>query len=178
MLLDSVAQYIDKVSEFGLFKFSHGKPVPVPAQKSDPNSLVLVPLFSQRAAAGRGQPPTQLEEIEAYIPVINELLRGAHPKDCGVIRVVGDSMTDMTLFNGDFVVFDRSQTEGDGVYVISTGADVRVKRIEYRTFEKRVIIRSENAKRYPEPETISYEEAEKMLMIHGKVIAWFHWHPY
>jgi len=92
--------------------------------------------------------------------------------------VVGDSMTDMTLFNGDLVVFDRTKREGDGVYVISIDGDVRVKRLEYRTFEKRLVIRSENQKRYPDPEIITFEQAMEMLVIHGKVISWVHRHPY
>jgi SOS-response transcriptional repressor LexA len=178
MSSDAAGQYLDRVSDFSLFKFSYGKPVPVPTQETDPNAMVLLPVFSQRVAAGQGQPPSQLVEIEAYIPIVLEMLGGAHPRNCGIVRIVGDSMTDMTLFNGDYVIFDRSQLEGDGVYVISIGADVRVKRVEYRPFEQKIIIRSENAKRYPEPEIISYEQAEKMLLVHGKVICWLHKHPY
>jgi SOS-response transcriptional repressor LexA/DNA-binding XRE family transcriptional regulator len=178
MSSDAAGEYLNQVSKFEFFKYSYGKPVPIPAQKTDPHAMVLVPLFSQRAAAGAGQAPTQLDAVETYIPLIYELLRGANPKDCGIIRVVGDSMTDMTLFNGDYVIFDRTQLEGDGVYVIGIGSDIRVKRVEYRPFEQKVIIHSENMQRYPEPEIITGEQAEKMLTIHGKVIAWFHWHPY
>jgi len=164
--------------DVSLFKFSHGKPTPVQTHDSDPNAMVMLPVFSQRAAAGAGQPPTQLAEIEAYIPIIFELLGGTHPRNCGIVRVLGDSMTDMTLYNGDLVIFDRSKIEGDGVYVISMGTDVRVKRLEYRTFEKKIVIRSENAKRYPEPEIINFEQADNMLKVHGKVISWVHRHPY
>ena len=164
--------------EVSLFRFSHGRPTAVPARNADPNALVMVPIYSQPAAAGKGQPPTQLAEIEAYIPVIFELLGGARPQNCGIVRVVGDSMTDMTLFNGDLVIFDRSQLEGNGVYVISMGDDVRVKRLEYRTFDQKIIISSENRKSYPEPEVITFEQAKEMLMIHGKVISWVHRHPY
>jgi SOS-response transcriptional repressor LexA len=178
MSSDAAGQYLDRVSNFSLFKFSYGKPVPVPTQETDPDAMVLIPVFSQRAAAGQGQPPNQLAEIETYIPILLEMLGGTNPRNCGIVRVVGDSMTDMTLFNGDLVIFDRTQIEGDGVYVISIGTDVRVKRVEYRPFEQKIIISSENAKRYPDPEVISYEQAEKMLMIHGKVTCWMHKHPY
>jgi transcriptional regulator with XRE-family HTH domain len=178
MSSDAAGQYLDKVSGFNLFKFSHGKPIPVPTHETDSDAMVLIPVFSQRATAGQGQPPSQLAEVEAYIPIVLEMLGGTNPRHCGIVRVVGDSMTDMTLFNGDLVIFDRSQIEGDGVYVISIGTDIRVKRVEYRPFEQKIIISSENARRYPEPEVISYEQAEKMLMIHGKVICWMHRHPY
>ncbi|QQO10327.1 LexA family transcriptional regulator [Breznakiella homolactica] len=164
--------------EFTLFRFSNGKAEPYATNEGDPNAMTLLPLFGQPAAAGPGQEPNQLSNIESYIPVVFEMLGGVAPRNCGIVRVVGDSMTDMGLFNGDLVVFDRSQLEGDGIYVISIGEDVRVKRIEYRPFEKKIIISSENLKRYPNPEIISYEQAENMLRIHGKVICWMHRHPY
>ena len=165
-------------NSFDLFRFKKGITVPVEAKETDADALVMLPMYSQTASAGPGQTETQLAELERYIPVVLEMLGGANPKNCGMVRVVGDSMTDMSLFNGDWAIFDKTQVEGDGVYVISIGTDVRVKRLEYRPIERKIIISSENAKRYPNPEIISYEQAEKMLSIHGKVICWMHRHPY
>lgn len=163
---------------FDIFRLRHGTAVALAATETDFDALVLLPVFTQTAAAGRGQPETQLQEIDKYIPIVLEMLGGANPRNCGIVRVVGDSMTDMSLFNGDFVIFDRTQIEGDGVYVISIGSDVRVKHLEYRPIERKIVISSENAKRYPTPEIISYEQAENLLRIHGKVISWIHKHPY
>lgn len=163
---------------FDVFRLKHGMAVTFAAKETDLDALVLLPVFTQTAAAGQGQPETQLQEVGRYIPIVLEMLGGANPKNCGIVRVVGDSMTDMNLFNGDFVVFDKTQIEGDGVYVISIGADVRVKHLEYRPIERKIVISSENAKRYPNPEIISYEQAENMLCIHGKVISWMHRNPY
>ena len=163
---------------FDVFRLKHGSMISLDAKETDFDALVLLPVFTQTAAAGRGQPETQLQEVDKYIPIVLEMLGGANPKNCGIVRVVGDSMTDMNLFNGDFAVFDRTQIDGDGVYVISIGADVRVKHLEYRPLERKIVISSENAKRYPNPEIISYEQAENMLRIHGKVISWLHRNPY
>ncbi|MBR4320859.1 LexA family transcriptional regulator [Treponema sp.] len=163
---------------FDIFRLRYGTAVTLAATETDFDALVLLPVFTQTAAAGRGQPETQLQEIDKYIPIVLEMLGGANPRNCGIVRVVGDSMTDMSLFNGDFVIFDRTQIEGDGVYVISIGSDVRVKHLEYRPIERKIVISSENAKRYPNPEIISYEQAENLLRIHGKVISWIHKHPY
>ena len=163
---------------FDIFRLRHGTAVTLAATETDFDALVLLPVFTQTAAAGRGQPETQLQEIDKYIPIVLEMLGGANPRNCGIVRVVGDSMTDMNLFNGDFVIFDRTQVEGDGVYVISIGSDVRVKHLEYRPIERKIVISSENAKRYPNPEIISYEQAENLLRIHGKVISWLHRNPY
>lgn len=162
----------------GFFKFQHGKAIPLETVESDENAMVLLPLYSQAAAAGKGQLPTQLDALADYIPIVYEMLGGSNPKNCGIVRVVGDSMTDMNLFNGDFVIFDRTQIEGDGVYVISIGTDVRVKHLEYRPIERKIVISSENIKRYPNPEIISYEQAENLLHIHGKVVSWLHRNPY
>lgn len=167
-----------KDNGFGIFKLKHGTGVTFSAKESDMDALVLLPVFSQTAAAVRGQPETQLQEIDKYIPIVLEMLGGANPKNCGIVRVVGDSMTDMNLFNGDFAIFDRTQIEGDGVYVISIGTDVRVKHLEYRPIERKIVISSENAKRYPNPEIITYEQAEQLLRIHGKVVSWLHKNPY
>lgn len=177
--LPSVDYSKDSVdNSFDLFRFKKGMSVPVEATETDTDALVMLPMYSQTASAGPGQTETQLAELEKYIPVVLEMLGGANPKNCGMVRVVGDSMTDMSLFNGDWAIFDRTQVEGDGVYVISIGTDVRVKRLEYRPIEKKIIISSENAKRYPNPEIISYEQAENLLSIHGKLICWMHRHPY
>ena len=178
ILVESAGQYFEHISKFSFFKFSQKRPMPVPTNEADPNAMVMLPVYSQRAAAGSGQPPTQLEEIEAFLPVVMEILGGSTPRNCGIVRAVGDSMTDMTIFNGDLVIFDRTKIEGDGVYVISIDGDVRIKRLEYRTFEKKLVIRSENQKRYPDPEIITLEQAMEMLVIHGKVISWVHRHPY
>lgn len=163
---------------FDVFRLKRGIGVMFEAKETDDDALVMLPVYTQTAAAGRGQPENQLQEIDKYIPIVLEMLGGANPANCGIVRVVGDSMTDMNLFNGDFVIFDRTQVEGDGVYVISIGNDVRVKHLEYRPIERKIVISSENAKRYPNPEIITYEQAENLLRIHGKVVSWLHRNPY
>lgn len=168
----------EKREEYALFKFSHGHPFPIDAKDTDADSVVLLPVFGQPAAAGSGQSGSQLPDINAYLPIAYEMLGGARPQNCGIVRVIGDSMIDINLFNGDLAIFDRTQLEGNGVYVISVGEEVRVKHLEYRLFEKKIIISSENAKRYTTPEVLSYEQAENLLRVHGKVICWMHKHPY
>lgn len=171
-------EYTKPSQPFDVFRLRHGTGVTVQARETDLDALVLLPVFSQTASAGPGQTETQLQEIDKYIPIVLDMLGGASPSHCGIVRVVGDSMTDMNLFNGDFAIFDRTQTEGDGVYVISISGDVRVKHIEYRPIERKIVISSDNAKRYPNPEIITYEQAENLLRIHGKVISWLHKNPY
>lgn len=166
------------IAESNFFKFQYGKTLPLATEESDVNAMVLLPLYNQTAAAGNGQLPTQLDALADYIPIVYEMLGGSNPKDCGIVRVVGDSMTDMGLLDGDLAIFDRTRIEGDGIYVISIGTDVRIKHLEHRPIERKIVISSENEKRYPNPEIISYEQAESLLRVHGKVICWMHRHPY
>lgn len=168
----------DYTKTFDVFKLKYGTTVTLAAKNTDEDALVLLPIFTQTAAAGNGQPESQLQEIDKYIPIVLEMLGGSNPKDCGIVRVVGDSMTDIGLLDGDFAIFDKTRVDGDGVYVISIGTDVRIKHLEHRPIERKIVISSENAKRYQNPEVISYEQAENLLRIHGKVISWLHRNPY
>lgn len=165
-------------SEYIIFKYNKFAPRAVATDKTDAAAVVLLPLYSQKAAAGKGEEPTQLGAVDSYLPVVMQLLRGANPKTCGVLRVKGDSMTDIGLYDGDYAIFDTKQTEGDGVYVITVNGLTRVKRLENRVIEKKIIISSENARRYPNPEELTYEQASEVLTIHGKVIGWIHSHFY
>lgn len=164
-----------------LYKYKKGKGEPVSTQIStvDPEAVAFIPVFGQRAAAGPGQEPTQLEETEGLVPIIYDLFGLHRPESCGIVKVVGDSMSDISLFNGDWCVFDRVDIQGDGIFVISMFGEMRVKRLQYRLSDRKIIIASENKKRYPEPEVISAEVAiSGQLTIHGRVFAWFHKHPY
>lgn len=167
-----------KSDQYTIFKYNKSIPLPIPTHKADTAALVLLPLYSQKAAAGTGEEPTQLGTVKSYIPVITDLLRGADPRKCGMLRVKGDSMTDVGLYDGDYAIFDTTQLEGDGIYVITVNGLTRIKRLENRVIEKKIIISSENARRYPKPEELSYEQAESLLRIHGKVIGWIHSHFY
>lgn len=164
-----------------LYKYKKGKGVPVqtPLSTVDPEAVAFIPLFSQRASAGPGQESTQLAETEGLIPIVYDLFGLHRPESCGIVQVAGDSMSDISLFNGDWCVFDRMDLQGDGIFVISMFGEMRVKRLQYRLSDRKIIIASENKKRYPDPEVISAELASSgELAIHGRVFAWFHKHPY
>ena len=164
-----------------LYKYKKGKGVPVQTQLStvDPQAVAFIPLFSQRAAGGPGQDTTQLEETEGLIPIVFDLFGLHRPESCGIVQVVGDSMSDISLFNGDWCIFDRMDIQGDGIFVISMYGEMRVKRLQYRLADRKIIIASENKKRYPDVEIVSSEMATNgQLLIHGRVFAWFHKHPY
>ena len=162
-----------------VYKYRRGRAEPVEIHSPDPEGVVFIPIYSQTAAAGPGQEPTQLAETEGMMPVLYDLFGLHRPEHCGIVRVVGDSMTDITLSNGDWCIFDSGDRKGDGIFVISMFGEVRVKRLQYRLADRKVVISSENAKRYPEPEVVGVETIEGgQLMIYGRVFSWLHKHPY
>ncbi|MEL3901086.1 MAG: XRE family transcriptional regulator [Treponema phagedenis] len=179
MPVAEVDKMLSQMDNYTIFKYDKPVPISVPVEyEHDPTRLVLLPFYNQKASAGPGEEPTQLQEVNSFIPVLQEVLRGANPASCGITQVKGDSMTDVGLFSGDFVIFNTAQTDGDGIYVITINGVTRIKRLENRPIEKKIIISSENAKRYPTPEILSYDQATEALTIHGKVIGWIHRHFY
>ncbi len=64
--------------------------------------------------------------------------------------------------------------EGDGIYVISIDDEAYVKRLEFDLIQKQIVIHSVN-KRY-QPKVIPADSEN--MRIEGKVVGWYHNHPY
>ena len=172
-------QALKEHTEYTVFRYD--KPVPQTVstdEADDPSAMVMLPFYNQKASAGPGEESTQLGAIHSFMPIALELLKGANPAACGIIQVKGDSMNDIGLHTGDYAIFNRQDIEGDGIYVITINGVTRIKRLENRLIDKKIVISSENAKRYPTPEVLTYEQATEMLTIHGRVIGWMHRYSY
>jgi len=166
-------------TDITVYKFRKGSTEPMPINEPDPEGVVFIPIYSQRAAAGPGQDATQLEETESLMPIVFEVLGAHKPEHCAIVRVTGDSMTDITLNNGDWAIFDNHDLRGDGLFVISMFGEMRVKRLQYRLTDRKIIIASENQKRYPDPEVVPVDILDRGdLRIFGRVFSWIHKHPY
>lgn len=135
---------------------------------------ILIPILPQKVAAGRGQ-----EMIEAAIPVgrlpfLKKMLRGESPDLARALEVRGDSMTGVSMFDGDLVVFVPGVVRGDGIYVLRAGDSLLVKRVEFDEVSRKLRIMSENP-RYPD----RVESADgQTVEVVGKVFGWVHSHPY
>lgn len=172
-------QALKEHAEYTVFRYD--KPVPRSVSANDvddPSAMVMLPFYNQKASAGPGEEATQLGEIHSFMPIALELLKGANPATCGIIQVKGDSMNDIGLHTGDYAIFNTQDIDGDGIYVITINGVTRIKRLENRLIDKKIVISSENAKRYPNPEVLTYEQATEMLTIHGRVIGWMHRYSY
>ena len=126
-----------------------------------------LPYFDQRVTAGF---PIPLDNDERSQDI--ELLRMLcpHPEASYLIRVKGDSMSDVKIYSGDIVLFADHLVEGDGIYVINYFNDLYVKRLQFDPFHNKVSIISEN-RSY---KTIECDADNENLVIQGKVISWIH----
>jgi len=94
------------------------------------SDFVEIELLEQEAAAGQGR------EIEDYIekrflPVLADFLRPHNPANLKAVYVSGDSMTGENINDGDIAIFNTKQTEGNGIYVVSVGNSLPVKRVDF-----------------------------------------------
>lgn len=169
----------DEAADLGFLSSSEIQtPFITPSQKeyvlSDTQSVIFVPILDQKVSAGHGENLIELYEPERVLPVLNELVRGFDKSKLRVVTVKGDSMTGVQLFGGDLVVFAKDHIDGDGIYVISIGDEALVKRLEFDRIGQKILIHSEN-KTY-QPKIVAANS--DMLRIEGKVIGWYHKHPY
>jgi SOS-response transcriptional repressor LexA len=136
--------------------------------------LCLLPILSQKAAAGHGQAMIENVEIVGELPFLKRMLRGAKPAGAKVIEVRGDSMTGVNLFDGDLVIFLPGEIRGDGIYVLRVGDELLVKRVEFDPISRKIRIMSENP-RYPD--RVESADGQSVEVV-GKVYGWVHAHPY
>ena len=135
---------------------------------------VLVPVAPQKLSAGHGEEFLPPSEYVGHVRILERMIRGIDPSALIAAIVKGDSMTGVQIFSGDVVVFARGYIDENGIYVISLYGELKVKRLEFRTGERKIFIHSENSRYSTEEVPIDNEN----LVILGKVVGWIHCHPY
>ncbi len=136
--------------------------------------IVLVPVFSQKIAAGNGQESLYDLSIIGKLPFLKRMLRGISPTRARALEVRGDSMTGIQLFDGDIAVFVPGEIHGDGIYVIRIMNELFIKRVEFDPINRKLRIMSENP-RYPD--RLESSDGQTVTVV-GKVYGWVHAHPY
>jgi phage repressor protein C with HTH and peptisase S24 domain len=129
-----------------------------------------IELYDQEAAAGRGR------DVQNYIPhssllIPNSLIRPHNPKNLKAVYVSGDSMINERINDGDIAIFTIKQTEGNGIYVVSVGSTLLVKRVDFDPANKTIELISANPAY--EPRRYSGSELEN-IKIEGRVVATYH----
>ncbi|MBM4304520.1 MAG: repressor LexA [Deltaproteobacteria bacterium] len=121
------------------------------------NGVRKIPVYGEIAAGG----PRAAEQLELGEVVITEdLVRG----DCFALRVVGDSMIDVGIYEGDHVIVEQGSRvkEGDIVVALLDG-ETTVKKYSVRNGE--VLLIPENKRMHPIP------TQGKNLEIQGRVVS-------
>ncbi len=136
--------------------------------------MCLLPILSQKIAAGQGQAMIDDVEVVGELPFLRRMLRGARPCGARALEVRGDSMTGVNLFDGDLVIFIPGEIRGDGIYVLKIGDEMVVKRVEFDNLKGKIHIISENPKYHERVESVDGQ----LVSVIGKVYGWVHSHPY
>jgi SOS-response transcriptional repressor LexA len=129
-----------------------------------------IELLEQEAAAGHGKEIADYIEKQ-YIPVLYDFLRPHRPENLKAVYVSGDSMIDECINDGDIAIFNIKQTEGNGIYVVSVGNTLLVKRVDFDHSNKTITLISANPAY--EPRRYSGHELEN-IKVAGKVVACYH----
>ena len=80
-------------------------------------------------------------------------------------------MIDERINDGDIVIFNIKQTEGNGIYVVSVGNTLLVKRVDFDHTNKTIELISAN----PAYESRRYSGNElEEIRVEGKVVACYH----
>jgi SOS-response transcriptional repressor LexA len=143
-------------------------------ERSIDGDLCLLPILSQKIAAGQGQAVLEDVEVVGELPFLRRMLRGGKPCGARALEVRGDSMTGVNLFDGDIVIFVPGEIRGDGIYVLKIGDEMVVKRVEFDNLKGRIHIISENPKYHERVESLDGQ----LISVVGKVYGWVHAHPY
>jgi repressor LexA len=124
--------------------------------------ILSVPIVGRVKA---GEPILAVENIEGYINLDRSLVSS---RDVFLLRVVGDSMIDAHIQDGDFALVKPQPNAENGEIVVALIEDeATIKRI----FQKRDLIRLEPAN--PKMEPIVVKKGEKKVTIVGKVVGIF-----
>jgi len=135
----------------------------------DPDTAEIE-LYEQEAAAGRGREIEDHPE-KSHFNIPFSLIRPYRPENLKAVYVSGDSMIDEHINDGDIVVFNTKQTEGNGIYVISIGNSLLVKRVDFDLSDNAIVLISANPAY--EPRRYSGVELEG-INIEGRVVACYH----
>ena len=135
----------------------------------DPDT-VEIELYEQKAAAGRGREAEDYPE-KSYFHIPFSFIRPHHPENLKAVYVSGDSMIEEHINDGDIIIFNTKQTEGNGIYVVSVGNSLLVKRVDFDLSDNAIVLISAN----PAYEPRRYSDVElEGIRVEGRVVACYH----
>ena len=111
----TVAYHLKALEERGLIEREEGLNRCIRLKNDSPT--VKVPLLGRVTA---GQPILAVQDIESYIPVPQELSKS---RELFALRVVGESMINAGIFDGDIIIVNRTPVADNGDIVVAMVED-------------------------------------------------------
>jgi SOS-response transcriptional repressor LexA len=135
----------------------------------DPDT-VEIELLEQEAAAGHGR---EVKDYPArrFFQIPASFIAPHRPERLQAVYVAGDSMIEAHICDGDIAVFHPGQTEGTGIFVVSIGNSLVVKKVDRDIASQTIVLISANPA-YP-PRRFSGDELTG-IGIAGRVVACYH----
>jgi SOS-response transcriptional repressor LexA len=131
---------------------------------------VEIELLDQEAAAGRGREAEDYAE-RRHFQIPRSLIAPHRPERLLAVHVAGESMIEAHICDGDIAIFHPGITEGSGIFVVSIGNTLVVKRVDRDPATQTIVLYSANPAY--EPRRFSGPEAED-IRIAGRVVACYH----
>jgi phage repressor protein C with HTH and peptisase S24 domain len=134
------------------------------------NDYVEIELLDQEAAAGYGRETEDYLE-KRYFQVPYTLIHPHRPENLKAVYVCGDSMIEERINDGDIVIFNPKQTEGNGIYVVCVGNTLVVKRVDFDSVKQIITLISANHVYKPHTKT---KRDQVDIRIIGRVLTCIH----
>ena len=134
------------------------------------DDTVLIELLDQEAAAGSGVEVYDYPEKRTF-QVPRSIIAPYRSDKLLAVYVSGDSMRDEHINDGDIAIFHPNLKDGNGIYVVSVGNTLLVKRLDFDTVNQTIILISANPAY--EPRTCSRENLAE-IKVAGRVLACVH----
>ena len=107
----TVAYHLGALEENGMIEREEGLNRCIRLKNERPT--VKVPLLGRVTA---GQPILAVQDIESYIPVPREISKS---RDLFALRVVGESMINAGIYDGDIIIVNRTPSAENGDIVVA-----------------------------------------------------------
>ena len=126
----SVFQHLEKLEKNGYIKRDESKPRAIEIIDDNFNMLrretVSVPMVGRVAA---GQPLLAVQNVESYFPIPAEYMPNAQSF---MLRVKGDSMINIGIFDGDTIIVQQQKTAKNGDIVVALVEDSATVKTFYK----------------------------------------------
>ena len=137
---------------------------------SSETDSVLVPYILQEAAAGRGAEIEEFADIRT-IAIPRSIIGGMNCETLRAVTVRGDSMIEKEIFDRDIVVFNKVDTTGEAICVVTVAGQLLVKHVSFDSIKNKITLTSANPM-YPPRIIEGIDLAD--VKVEGRVVACIH----